>query len=130
MRMTSTELDHSRMSAARDRGRTASSVVLTLIALLSGLISLSVNAPMTDPFEHDARVLISTFGVGMAVLAAAVTLVPFRRGERWAWSVLWVWPAFFVVHVVTLGTVLPDGIFALLTVGALLVSRPGATSSS
>lgn len=104
--------------------RTWPAVVLAAVAVLAGVISLSVNAPMDDPFEADARVLISTFGVGMALLAAAVALGPFRRGERWAWAVLWVWPAFFVAHVATLGTVVPDAPLAVLTAAALLAGRP------
>lgn len=95
-----------------------------VISLLSGVISASVNAPMEDQFEHDARVLITTFGLGMAALSLAVVLGPFRRGERWAWATLWVWPAFFVAHVVTLGTVVPDGVFAVATAVALVASRP------
>ena len=29
-----------------------------------------------------------------------IVLIPFRRGERWAWSVLWFYPVFWVVHLV------------------------------
>jgi hypothetical protein len=43
------------------------------------------------------------------------------RLSRWAWLVLWLWPAFFVVHGVV---VFPDFVFAALGVAALLVSRP------
>lgn len=118
---TTTADEHADTAAG---ARTWPAVVLAAVALLAGVISLSVNAPMDDPFEADARVLISTFGVGMALLAAAVALGPFRRGERWAWAILWVWPAFFVVHVATLGTVVPDAPLAALTTVALLAGRP------
>jgi magnesium-transporting ATPase (P-type) len=98
--------------------------VLAAVAVLAGVIAMSVNAPMEDPFERDARVLITTFGVGMAVLAAVVALVPFRHGEPWAWWVLWAWPVFFVAHVVALGTVVPDAVLAVMTAAALLAGRP------
>jgi hypothetical protein len=110
---------------ARSRSRNVAAGILVVIALLSGSIAVSVYFPVDDdPFEDAAKVLIATFGAGMALLAALIALVPFRRGERWAWAVLWVWPLFFVAHVIGLGTVIPDGIFALVTAAALLMSRP------
>ena len=126
--MTSTTTSAS--PAVRVPGRTGPHVgsvaVLALVSVVSAVISVSVNAPMEDQFEHDARVLITSFGLGMAVLSLAVVLGPFRRGERWAWAALWVWPAFMVSHVVTLGTLVPDGVFAVLSAGALLAARPRA----
>jgi hypothetical protein len=111
-------------AAVPPRRRTMAAGVLAAVAVLAGVIAMSVNAPMEDPFERDARVLITTFGLGMAVLGAAVALVPFRRGEPWAWCVLWAWPVFFVAHVVTLGTVVPDAVLAVVTAAALLAGRP------
>lgn len=108
---------------APSRSRAAASWVFVAVSVLSGVIAVSVYAPMEDPFESDAQVLIATFGVGMAVLGAVVALVPFRRGERWAWRALWIWPAFFVAHVIGLGTVVPDLPLALVTTVALVASR-------
>ena len=121
---TATATSAARAHPARSRRRTVAAGVLTAIAVLSGVIAVSVNAPMEDQFEHDARVLITSFGLGMALLSVVVALVPFRRGEQWAWLALWVWPAFFVSHVALLGTVLPDGLFAVVTAGALLLAGP------
>jgi hypothetical protein len=28
----------------------------------------------------------------LSILALSITAVPYRRGERWAWYVLWLWP--------------------------------------
>jgi hypothetical protein len=41
-----------------------------------------------DPFESDAEVLISSFGIGAAVLTAAIALIPFRAGQRWPGTAL------------------------------------------
>lgn len=101
-------------------GRTISVVILVLLAVVSGLISVSVFFA-NDPFPRDANVLISTFGVGMAVLAAGIALGPYRRGERWTIPLLLVWPAFFLVHILALGTWLPDGVFLVLSVIALVL---------
>ena len=35
---------------------------------------------------------LGTLGAGFGVLAAATALVPYRRGERWAWYALWLFP--------------------------------------
>ena len=112
------------------RARTVASWVFVLVAVLSAVISLSVYAPMEDPFEPDAQVLIATFGVGMAVLTAVIARTAFRDGQRWAWAVLWVWPVFFVAHVVGLGTYVPDGVLAVVTAAALLAARPGQAGAA
>jgi hypothetical protein len=35
---------------------------------------------------------LGTLGAGFGVLAAVTALVPYRRGERWAWYALWLFP--------------------------------------
>jgi hypothetical protein len=35
---------------------------------------------------------------GMGLFGILVTLVPFRRRERWAWLVLWFYPLFWLAH--------------------------------
>lgn len=63
--------------------------------------------------------------VGMGVFGVLITVVPFRRRERWAWFALWVYPVFWVVHL--LGQ-LPPGkdhvhqvVFIVLSLVGLLV---------
>jgi hypothetical protein len=38
--------------------------------------------------------------IGLGLFGILITLIPFRRGERWAWFTLWFYPAFWVVHLV------------------------------
>lgn len=65
--------------------------------------------------------LLGTILLGVVVLGLAVILKPFRRGERWAWYVLWYYPVFFVLHIIAFGTFIIDGVFALICVLSLLV---------
>lgn len=58
--------------------------------------------------------LRGTLLLGMIIFGVAIILVPFRRGERWAWYVLWYYPLFFVLHIIAFGTLLPDGVLALI----------------
>jgi hypothetical protein len=36
--------------------------------------------------------ILGMLGAGFGVLAAVVSLVPYRHGERWAWYALWLFP--------------------------------------
>lgn len=90
-------------------GRKIGVILLTVLAAISGVISVSVFFSSDEPFPKHANVLIASFGVGFAILAAGITLGPFRRGERWATLLLLVWPAFFLIHVLMLGTLLRMG---------------------
>ena len=58
-------------------------------------------AGMTSDFETALSSLMRVTGtwfLAFALLALAVTLVPYRRGERWAWTVLWIFPALHLVN--------------------------------
>lgn len=98
--------------------------VFVVLSVLMALIAVSSLMTTDDPLPHDAQVLVSTFGVGMALFGIAVTLTGFRRREAWAWITLWYYPIFFVIHVFALGTAMPDGAFAVLSAGALLLALP------
>ena len=37
-------------------------------------------------------VVLGLLGTGFGLLAAAVAVIPYRRGERWAWYALWLLP--------------------------------------
>lgn len=105
------------------RSARSGQVVLALISVMCVLVALSVNF-VDDPFAHDARVLISSFGVGMGVLALANAVLGLSAGSRSAWVSLWVLPVFFAWHVAALGTVVPDGVLLVVSVLALLATRP------
>ncbi|MDR2998838.1 MAG: hypothetical protein LBU78_12065 [Microbacterium sp.] len=38
--------------------------------------------------------------IGFGLFGGMLTLVPYRRRERWAWGVLWFYPVFWTVHLV------------------------------
>jgi hypothetical protein len=38
--------------------------------------------------------------IGLGLFGLLITLIPFRRLERWAWFTLWFYPAFRLVHLV------------------------------
>src|SRR5256714_10898608 len=38
--------------------------------------------------------------IGVGLFGVLITLIPYRRRERWAWFALWFYPVFWVVHLV------------------------------
>jgi hypothetical protein len=107
-------------------------VVLALVLLLIGLSGPQgpvgpgspLNAfsiPNPNVLDIDLR-FRGTLVLGMVLFSLAITLFAFRKGERWAWFVLWYWPFFFLLHVAAFGTWLPDLPVAVLTAGSLLLS--------
>jgi Mn2+/Fe2+ NRAMP family transporter len=62
---------------------------------------------------------------GLGLFGTLITLIPYRRQERWAWFTLWFYPAFWVVHLVGR---LPPGkdhihqvVFIVLSLAGLLL---------
>lgn len=87
-----------------------------------------LSAYLTDEANEQvlALRLRGSFVLGMIVFGMAIILIPLRRGERWAWYVLWYYPIFFALHVIAFGTIIPDGLFILISAASLLVSFPRA----
>lgn len=69
------------------------------------------------PGELAFDVFARTLGPGMAIFSLATAAKPYRRGEKWAWYVLWYWPLLFLIHAIAFGSVihgLPLFIIALM----------------
>jgi preprotein translocase subunit SecG len=65
--------------------------------------------------------LRGTAVAGMAIFGLAIILKSYRKGEKWAWYVLWYYPVFFAIHIVAFGTFLPDIIFLVISLLGLLL---------
>jgi hypothetical protein len=96
-----------------------SCVVFTSYSVIA--IMIAVSKVFEEPTLILEDTLISTFGVGMAIFGLAITLVPFRKTELWAWWVLWYWPVLLLIHVLVLDTWLPDLPLVILAIAALLL---------
>jgi hypothetical protein len=59
--------------------------------------------------------------IGMSLFGFAIILNAYRKGLRWAWYVCWVYPLFFVLHIIGFGTFMPDIIFLLISLAALFL---------
>jgi hypothetical protein len=84
-----------------------------------GSVLQAFTAAETTDADLDSQ-LLGTVVWGMTIFGLAITLIPFRRGERWAWYVLWYYPVFFVIHIFAFGTLVPDAFFVAITTFGLL----------
>lgn len=80
------------------------------------------------PGAQDALFLrtIGVASIGMGLFGTFISVIPYRRRERWAWFTLWYYPLFWLAHL--LGN-LPPGqdhvhqiVFILLSTLSLLLS--------
>jgi hypothetical protein len=69
---------------------------------------------------------IGVASIGMGLFGVMITLIPYRRRERWAWFALWYYPVFWSAH---LFGGLPPGddrihqiVFIILSLASLLLS--------
>ena len=80
----------------------------------------------SDPLYSTSYSVMGAWGiswVGFEILALVVILIPFRRGERWAWWALWLlpglWLCLFFLDTSLLGLL----VLTLISVTGLLLSR-------
>jgi hypothetical protein len=96
-------------------------VVLALIGVAIFLFGLIV---AVWPASRDALYLrtIGVASIGMGLFGVMITLIPYRRRERWAWFTLWYYPIFWLAHL--LGGLPPgqDHIHQIVFIGLSLVS--------
>jgi hypothetical protein len=100
-------------------------IVLALIGiaiLVFGLI-VTVWPGSSNPLFLRA---IGVASIGMGFFGVMISVIPYRRGERWAWFTLWYYPVFWSAHL--FGN-LPPGqdhvhqiIFIVLALASLLLS--------
>ena len=71
-------------------------VVVGVAILAFGVVAATV--PMSDDEPLMRADGVASIGVGL--FGVLITLIPYRRRERWAWFALLFYPVFWVVHLV------------------------------
>ena len=105
-------------------------MILSASALLGIVASLVATIPplyvFSSPAFAGAYPIMGALGtalVGFNVFALVMTLIPYRRGERWAWCALWMLPLLWVSQFVLSPGPTYLMLAALTTVGLLLPYR-------
>ena len=71
-------------------------VVVGVAILAFGVIAATVPMPGDEPLMQADGVA----SIGVGLFGVLITLIPYRRRERWAWFALWFYPAFWLAHLV------------------------------
>jgi uncharacterized membrane protein HdeD (DUF308 family) len=68
--------------------------IIGVAILIFGLI-VTVWPGSSDPLFLRA---IGVASIGMGLFGVLITVIPYRRRERWAWFTLWYYPVFWLAH--------------------------------
>jgi hypothetical protein len=71
------------------------SLAITGIAILIFGLLITVSPGSTSPSFLRA---IGVASIGMGLFGFMITVIAYRRGERWAWFTLWYYPVFWAIH--------------------------------
>jgi uncharacterized membrane protein HdeD (DUF308 family) len=103
------------------KSRWISLAIIGLAILVFGLIATVVPNSSGPPYLR----AIGVASIGMGLFGLLITLIAYRRRERWAWFALWYYPLFWTAHL--LGG-LPPGkdhihqiVFIVLSLAGLLL---------
>jgi len=104
-------------------------VILVADVALGLLSAITTTLPplswFTDPLYSTGYSVMGAWGiswVGFEILALVVILVPFRRGERWAWWTLWMLPGLWLCLFVLSPDLRGLLVLTLISVTGLLLS--------
>src|SRR5215211_8483429 len=106
-------------------------VILAVSAVFGIVVAVMTTLPplswFTDPVIVTAYSLMGALGVtwvGFNLFALILTLIPYRRGERWAWFTLWMLPLLWLFQFVLSPDLSYYLILAIIsTVGLILPYR-------
>jgi hypothetical protein len=68
--------------------------IIGVAILLFGLITALMPASGGPPYLQ----AIGVASIGMGLFGLLITLIAYRRRERWAWFALWYYPLFWTAH--------------------------------
>ncbi len=74
-----------------------------IISSISALRNILLPTPANSGLPAAGGQVTGSFILGMNVFGVAIILKAFRRGERWAWNVLWFYPVLWISHFIVLG---------------------------
>ncbi len=75
-------------------------LLITGLGILIFGILVSVDPSSAGSDDSGLARALGVATTGMGLFGTAITLVSFRRKERWAWFTLWYYPIFWVLHLV------------------------------
>ncbi len=74
-----------------------------IVSLILALRLILLPNPFNSGLSATGGQVTGSFLIGMNVFGVAIILKAFRRGERWAWYILWFYPVLWISHFIVLG---------------------------
>jgi hypothetical protein len=75
-------------------------LLATGIGILDFGIVVTIYPQIADPTEEGLMRAIGVATTGMGIFGVMITLMAYRRKEKWAWFTLWYYPIFWTIHLV------------------------------
>jgi hypothetical protein len=100
----------------------ASALLGIFAAVLTAIPPEYMRTTSIAPLHYPIMAALTIASIGFYVFAAIVILIPYRRGERWAWYTLWMLPLTWLSNF----ALVPDRPFYLVlaTISALGLMLP------
>ena len=70
--------------------------IIGVAILVFGLVATAVPSSSDPPYLR----AIGVASIGMGLFGLLITVIAYRRRERWAWFALWYYPLFWIAHLV------------------------------
>jgi hypothetical protein len=74
------------------------SLLATGIGILGFGIIVTVYPQIAGPTEEGLLRALGVATTGMGIFGVMITLMAYRRKEKWAWFTLWYYPIFWTIH--------------------------------
>ncbi len=74
------------------------SLLATAIGILGFGIIVAIYPQIADPTKEGLMQAIGVAIIGMGIFGVMITLMAYRRKEKWAWFTLWYYPIFWTIH--------------------------------
>lgn len=75
-------------------------LLFTGVGILSFGILVSAYPRIAGPYDLRWVRALGIATTGMGLFGTVITLMPYRRKQRWAWFILWYYPIFWTLHLV------------------------------
>lgn len=75
-------------------------LLFTGVGILSFGILVAAFPRIAGPYDLGLVRALGIATLGMGFFGTMITLMSYRRKERWAWFILWYYPIFWIIHLV------------------------------
>jgi hypothetical protein len=75
-------------------------LLFTGVGILSFGILVAAYPRIAGPYDLGLLQALGIATIGMGFFGTMITLMSYRRKERWAWFILWYYPIFWTLHLV------------------------------